>query len=334
MQIQANEIPKVIRDFLVYIETVRGKSRKTADEYLLDLRVFFRFMKCLRGTVADNEDFNQISIQDIDIDFIKTIQLSDVYDYMNYLSRDRVIIRSRHEIGCGLGAAARARKTSSLRVFFRYLTNKAKLLDENPIQELETPKIKKSLPKYLSVDESVSLLNAVEGPNAVRDYCILTIFLNCGLRVSELVGANKSDIQQEVLKVTGKGNKERIVYLNEACQSALKEYLEFRSKLPVPSAENALFISRNHQRISASTVKWLVKKYLTEAGIDSRKYSVHKLRHTAATLMYQNGVDVRTLQSILGHESLNTTRIYTHVSDEQIKDAMNANPLSSRKKEK
>jgi len=251
---------------------------------------------------------------------------------MNYLSRDRTIIHNRHEIGCGLGAAARARKTSSLRVFFKYLTNKVKLIDENPIQELETPKIKKSLPKYLSVDESIQLLNSVDGPFCERDYCILTLFLNCGLRVSELVGANISDIQQETLRVTGKGNKERIIYLNIACQDAINQYLSFRSKMLTKKDETALFISRNHQRVSASTVKWLVKKYLSMAGIDSKKYSVHKLRHTAATLMYQNGVDVRTLQSILGHESLNTTRIYTHVSDDLIKDAMNANPLSTQKK--
>jgi len=328
-----NEAPKVLRDFMVYIETVRGKSKKTADEYYLDLRVFFRFMKCLRGLVPDDTDYSDISIQDIDVDFIKTIRLSDVYDYMNYLSRERVIIRNRTVSGCGLGSAARARKTSSLRVFFRYLTNKAKLIDENPVQELETPKIKKSLPKYLSVDESLELLSSVNGPNEERDYCILTLFLNCGLRVSELVNVNTGDIMEDTLRVTGKGNKERIVYLNDACQNALNRYMTVRAKLPVSKSENALFISRNHQRISTSTVKWLVKKHLQEAGLDSEKYSVHKLRHTAATLMYQNGVDVRTLQSVLGHESLNTTRIYTHVSNDQIRNAMRSNPLSSVQKD-
>ena len=326
--IHTNDVPKVLRDFLVYIETIRGKSKRTADEYFLDLRIFFRYLKCLRELVPDDVPFEEIPISDVDIELLKTVTLSDVYDYMNYLSRDRVIIHNRSELGCGLGTAARARKTSSLRVFFRYLTTKAKLLDENPVQELETPKLKKTLPKHLSIDESLRLLDGVDGPNRIRDYCILTLFLNCGLRVSELVGANKGDISENTLRVTGKGNKERIVYLNQACLDALADYLEVRKNLPIPKSEQALFISRNHKRISVSTVQWLVKKHITEAGLDADKYSVHKLRHTAATLMYQNGVDVRTLQSVLGHESLNTTRIYTHVSDDQLRDAIDSNPLA------
>lgn len=326
--IHTNDTPKVLRDFLVYIETIRGKSKRTADEYFLDLRIFFRYLKCLRELVPPDVPFDEIPISDVDIDLLRSVTLSDVYDYMNYLSRDRVIIHNRSELGCGLGTAARARKTSSLRVFFRYLTTKAKLLDENPVQELETPKLKKTLPKHLTIDESLRLLDGVEGQNRVRDYCILTLFLNCGLRVSELVGANKGDISENTLRVTGKGNKERIVYLNQACLSALSDYLAVRATLPIPKTEQALFISRNHKRISVSTVQWLVKKHITEAGLDAEKYSVHKLRHTAATLMYQNGVDVRTLQSVLGHESLNTTRIYTHVSDEQLRDAIDSNPLA------
>ncbi|MBO4407128.1 MAG: tyrosine recombinase XerC [Clostridia bacterium] len=325
------DVPKIIRDFLVYMETIRGKSKKTADEYFLDLRVFFRYMLYARGLVPDEIEFDQIPIDTVDVDFIKSITLSDIYDYMNYLGRDRVIVRNRSIVGCGLGAAARARKTSSLRTFFKYLTTKAKLLDYDPLLELEHPKLKKTLPRHLTVDESVRLLSHVDGPNAERDYCILTLFLNCGLRVSELVSANIGDISDRTLKVTGKGNKERIVYLNDACIDALERYDSVRKSLPIPKNERALFISRNHQRISVSTVKWLVKKHLAEAGLDPEKYSAHKLRHTAATLMYQNGVDVRTLQTVLGHESLNTTRIYTHVSDEQVKNAIEQNPLAGIK---
>lgn len=331
MRIPSGELPKILKDFLVYIETIRGKSQKTADEYALDLRVFFRYVKLMRGLVDDDLPFEDIPIDDVDIDLIRSVSLSDVYDYMNYLGRDRVIVRNRTVTGCGLGAAARARKTSSLRVFFKYLTNKAKLLDENPIQDLEAPKLKKSLPRHLTVDESVKLLESIEGTNAERDFCILTLFLNCGLRVSELVSANLGDISENTMRVLGKGNKERIVYLNQACIDAINAYLPIRAALPIPKSERALFISRNHQRISVSTVKWLVKKHIGEAGLDASRYSAHKLRHTAATLMYQNGVDVRTLQSVLGHESLNTTRIYTHVSDEQIRAAMDSNPLSGVK---
>ena len=325
------DIPKIVRDFLVYMETIRGKSKKTADEYYLDLRVFFRYIKLSRGLVPDEMEFDQIPIDDVDIDMISSVTLSDIYDYMNYLGRDRVIVRNRSIVGCGLGPAARARKTSSLRTFFKYLNTKAKLLDTNPLLELEQPKLKKSLPRHLTVDESVRLLTHVDGPNAERDFCILTLFLNCGFRVSELVSANIGDISDRTLKVTGKGNKERIVYLNDACVDALDRYIAVRETLPIPKSERALFISRNHQRISVSTVKWLVKKHIAEAGLDPEKYSAHKLRHTAATLMYQNGVDVRTLQTVLGHESLNTTRIYTHVSDEQVKSAIEHNPLAGIK---
>ncbi|MBR5743542.1 MAG: tyrosine-type recombinase/integrase, partial [Clostridia bacterium] len=218
------DVPKIIRDFLVYMETIRGKSKKTADEYFLDLRVFFRYMLYARGLVPDEIEFDQIPIDTVDVDFIKSITLSDIYDYMNYLGRDRVIVRNRSIVGCGLGAAARARKTSSLRTFFKYLTTKAKLLDYDPLLELEHPKLKKTLPRHLTVDESVRLLSHVDGPNAERDYCILTLFLNCGLRVSELVSANIGDISDRTLKVTGKGNKERIVYLNDACIDALERY--------------------------------------------------------------------------------------------------------------
>ena len=325
------DIPKIIRDFLVYMETIRGKSKKTADEYYLDLRVFFRYVKLSRELVPDEMEFDDIPIDDVDVDLVRSITLSDIYDYMNYLGRDRVIVRNRSIVGCGLGPAARARKTSSLRTFFKYLNTKAKLLDTNPLLELEHPKLKKTLPRHLTVDESVRLLSHVDGPNAERDYCILTLFLNCGLRVSELVSANIGDISDRTLKVTGKGNKERIVYLNEACVDSLERYFVVRNQLPIPKTERALFISRNHQRISISTVKWLVKKHIAEAGLDPEKYSAHKLRHTAATLMYQNGVDVRTLQTVLGHESLNTTRIYTHVSDEQVKSAIEHNPLAGVK---
>ena len=331
MRIPSHELPKIIRDFLVYTETIRGKSQKTADEYALDLRVFFRYIKFAREMVPEDLPFDQIPIDDVDIELIRSITLSDVYDYMNYLGRERVIVHNRSVTGCGLGAAARARKTSSLRVFFKYLTSKAKLLDENPIQDLESPKLKKTLPRHLTVDESVKLLSSIEGANAERDYCILTLFLNCGLRVSELVSANLGDISENTLKVVGKGSKERIVYLNQACLQAIDAYLPVRASLPIPKSERALFISRNHQRISTSTVKWLVKKHLGEAGLDASRYSAHKLRHTAATLMYQNGVDVRTLQTVLGHESLNTTRIYTHVSDDQLRAAMDANPLADMK---
>ena len=311
------EAPPLIRDFLVYHETIQGHSRRTVDEYYLDLRSFFRFIKQDKHLVPDHQPFDSISIDDVDIHLVQSITLTDVYTYMNYLSRDR-----------GLNAASRARKVATIRSFYKYLTNKAKLLEQNPVQELDSPRQKKSLPKYLNLDESVQLLASVDGKNSVRDYCILTLFLNCGLRISELVGLNKTDVRGNQLRVLGKGNKERILYLNEACQQALQDWLTERDAMTLVD-QNALFVTlQNRKRITTAAVHKLVKKHLSAAGLDSTQYSSHKLRHTAATLMLQNGVDVRTLQEVLGHDHLNTTQIYTHVDSEDLRVAAQANPLS------
>ena len=315
------DAPPILRDFLVYHETIQGHSRRTVDEYFLDLRNFFRFLKLDKHLVARDIPMDNIPIDDVDISLLRNVTLTDVYAYMNYLSRDR-----------GLNAASRARKIAAIRSFYKYLTNKAKLLDQNPVLDLDSPRTKKSLPKYLNLDESVDLLEAVDGKNASRDYCILTLFLNCGLRISELVGLNKTDVRGEHLRVLGKGNKERILYLNTACQKALQDWLIDRDSLTLVD-QNALFVTlQNRRRISKAAVHKLVKKHLSAAGLDSTQYSSHKLRHTAATLMLQNGVDVRTLQEVLGHDHLNTTQIYTHVDNDDLRAAARANPLSQVKR--
>ena len=315
------DAPPLLRDFLVYHETIQGHSRRTVDEYFLDLRGFFRFLKLDRRLVPAATPMDDIPIDDVTIELIRGISLTDIYSYMNYLSRDR-----------HLNAASRARKVATIRSFYKYLTNKAKLLDQNPVQDLDSPRLKKSLPKYLSLDESVELLGSVEGKNSIRDYCILTLFLNCGLRISELVGLNKTDVRGDQLRVLGKGNKERILYLNDACKKALQDWLLERNTLALAD-QNALFVTlQNRRRISRAAVHKLVKKHLADAGLDSSQYSAHKLRHTAATLMLQNGVDVRTLQEVLGHDHLNTTQIYTHVDSDDLRSAARANPLSQVKR--
>ena len=316
------EAPTILCDFLSYHETVRGHSAKTIDEYYLDLRMMFRYLKRRKGLVPADMNFDEIPIRDIDLDFISKITLNDIYDYLAYLSRDR-----------GLNSASRARKVSTIRSFFKYLTSKSHQLSFNPVEDLDTPKIMKSLPKYLSLDESIHLLESVQGRYQVRDYCILTLFLNCGLRISELVGLNIGDVHQDYLRVLGKGNKERIVFLNDACRSAIENYLPFR-EAQHPLDDKALFISSHRTRVSRGAVHLLVKKHLGEAGLDSSQYSAHKLRHTAATLMLQNGVDVRTLQEILGHDHLNTTQIYTHVDNADLRMAAQANPLAHMTEQK
>ena len=317
------ETPPLLRDFLVYHETIQGHSRRTVDEYYLDLRNFFRFLKRDKKLVPDNVPMDQIPIDDVGIDLIRAVTLTDIYAYMNYLSRDR-----------RLNNASRARKVATIRSFYKYLTNKAKLLDVNLVQDLDAPRLKKALPKYLDLDESLELLDHVEGKNAIRDYCILTLFLNCGLRISELVGLNKTDVRGDQLRVLGKGNKERILFLNDACQRALSDWMTERDAMTLVD-QNALFVTlQNRRRITRAAVHKLVKKHLADAGLDSTQYSAHKLRHTAATLMLQNGVDVRTLQEVLGHDHLNTTQIYTHVDSDELRVAAKANPLASVRQRK
>ena len=317
------EAPPLLRDFLVYHETIQGHSRRTVDEYYLDLRNFFRFLKRDKKLVPDNVPMDQIPIDDVGIDLIRAVTLTDIYTYMNYLSRDR-----------RLNNASRARKVATIRSFYKYLTNKAKLLDVNLVQDLDAPRLKKALPKYLDLDESLELLDHVEGKNAIRDYCILTLFLNCGLRISELVGLNKTDVRGDQLRVLGKGNKERVLFLNDACQRALADWMTERDTMTLVD-QNALFVTlQNRRRITRAAVHKLVKKHLADAGLDSTQYSAHKLRHTAATLMLQNGVDVRTLQEVLGHDHLNTTQIYTHVDSDELRVAAKANPLASVRQRK
>ena len=322
-----SDAPQVLRDFLVYHETIRGHSKNTVDEYYLDLRTFFRYLKLSRGLVPRSTELEDISISDIDVPFISKVTLAEIYDFLAFLSRDRIKQPNSAEPEFGLTASSRARKIAAIRSFFKYMTVKAKLLEENPVQDLDSPKLPKTLPRYLTLEESQRLLSAVDGSNKERDYCILCIFLNCGLRISELVGMNVNDYRGDSLRVIGKGNKERTVYLNDACRAALDAWLEVRRNL-VPARVSAMFLSNRRTRISVDSVQVMVKKYLKRAGLDASLYSTHKLRHTAATLMLQNGVDVRTLQEVLGHENLNTTQIYTHIDNAELRTAAAANPLS------
>ena len=313
-----SDCPQILRDFLTYHETIKGQSQRTISEYYLDLRMFLRFIKLMRNDMPVHTPLEDIPIRDVDLAFVASITTSEVFDFLSYLANDR-----DHSVE----AAARARKLSAIKSFYKYLTIRTKQMQENPVQDLEYPKLRKSLPKYLTFEQSAALLRAVSGPNAKRDYAILMLFLNCGIRRSELVGLNLTDVYEDRIRVVGKGNKERFVYFGSACRKALDAYLEER-KTKVLSDNRALFGSRDNNRISVTAVHRLVKKALLQAGLDSTQFSAHKLRHTAATMMLSGGVDVKTVQEVLGHENLNTTQIYTHIESTELKIAAEANPLS------
>jgi len=324
--------PGPIREFLQYMVTIKGRSNNTVLNYYLDLRVFFRYIICSRG-LDSFDNFDSVSIDAVDITMVGSVTRMEILDFLYYVSQNRPKFHKSSETPVGNKENALARKISAIKSFYKYHFEKTKSIAANPAADIDSPRIRDNLPKFLTLDESLQLLQSVDGKFQARDYCILTLFLNCGLRVSELAGINIDDIMDDRLRVFGKGSKERIVYLNDACTDAIKDYIPERVS-PKPGHKNALFISRLGQRIDVQTVKWLVKKHLRNAGLSSKQCSAHKLRHTAATLMYQNGVDVRTLKEVLGHENLDTTMIYTHVVDSNMKNAAEQNPLSKVQKNK
>ncbi len=321
------DCPQILRDFLAYHENIKAQSPKTIEEYYLDMRMFLRFMKLMRNDMPVYTRLEDIPIKDIDLSFIQTITTSDIFDFLSYLANDRIFNPDSPAPERGISAAARARKLSAIKSFYKYLTVRTKQLHDNPVADLEYPKLRKSLPKYLTLEQSAALLKAVSGPNEKRDYAIIMLFLNCGIRRSELVGLNIADVYEDRIRVVGKGNKERFVYFGTACRKAIDAYMPVREKQTLTD-NRALFGSRDKNRISVSAVHRMIKKYLLMAGLDQDQYSAHKLRHTAATMMLSGGVDVKTVQEVLGHENLNTTQIYTHIENTELKIAAEANPLA------
>lgn len=321
------EIPIIMEDYLNYMETIKGTSSNTVKEYSFDLRTFFRFMKLRYKLVDKDITFEEIKILDIDLDFIKKIGIQDLHAYISYVDKKREN-----------GNFAKSRKVASIRSFFEYLYLRVSLLDKNPAESLEFPKTEDRHPHYLTLDETELLLDTVlknkNDEYRKRDYCIMMLFLNCGLRLSELSSINIEKIRDnDTLAVIGKGNKERTIFLNDACLEAINDYLTVRPK--EVSDKQALFISKRKLRMSNRAIQHMIERYLEKAGLDTTIYSTHKLRHTAATLMYKYGnVDIRALQEILGHESVSTTQIYTHIDDERLRSAVKSNPLANRKVKK
>ena len=313
-----DDMPQILQDYLKnYLTVTKNRSKNTVNEYYYDLRDIFQFIKRDKYNIKI-EDYKEIDISDLDLNFFKSVEISDIYNYL-YDKNTKAI--------------SRARKISSIKSFYKYLCDITKKIERNPTSGLEAPKLEKRLPKYLNLDESVALLHSVDGEFKERDFAIITLFLNCGLRLSELVGINLEHIKGDTLSVIGKGNKERSVHLNKACLDAIETYLRVRPQDKVKGDDRrALFLSKRFKRISPRMVEIMVKQYIIEAGLDPKKYTPHKLRHTAATLMHKHaGVDIRTLQQVLGHETIATTQIYTHIDSDEVKSAIDNNPLNKLK---
>lgn len=320
------DAPDILLEFLDYHSTVRGHSDMTVTGYYLDLKILFRYLKRRRKLVPPETPFDEIDITDVDIDFIRQIKIEELYRYQSFSPE-------LSTSGKSLSAASRCRRTSSVKSFFHYLTAKRHLLDTNVCLELDMPKRQQSLPRYLEESECERLLNTCQGKFGLRDYAILMLFLSCGLRISELVSLDLTDVYEDHVRVVGKGSKERIVYFAEGCREAIDDYLMVRDNGSIPDEDkNALFLNRDNRRIGVRGVQKMLDKKLLEAGLDASRYSPHKLRHTAATLMLKNGVDTRALQEVLGHSNLNTTQIYTHIDNSTLREAAKANPIGRKTK--
>ena len=315
--------PAILKEYLYYSQTIRGLSPKTVEGYFIDIQLFFKFLIQKRNKCIDNETIESVSTIDVDLELVSSITQTDILEFLYFVTNER-----------GNSQASRARKISSLKGLFKYLTNKTNQLQSNPTEHIEMPAMKKRLPKYLTLEQSYELLSNINTSFTERDFCIILLFLNCGMRLSELVGINVTDINNDTLRIIGKGNKERMVYLNNGCLKALEDYIAVRNTIVSPASEPALFISpRTKKRMSARRVEQVVEQCLKLSGLNDMGFSTHKLRHTAATLLYRSGnADMLALKEILGHENVGTTQIYTHISDEAIKKAAKSSPLATFKK--
>ena len=325
LYVDYSNAPEILMEFIRYSISVKRLSQKTVRGYFIDLQMFFRFLIQKSNNCIDNNTINEVNITDIDLEFIARITRSDILEFLHFISTER-----------SNSAASAARKLSSIRCYFKYLTTKTFVLHNDPSEHIDSPSVRKRLPKFLTVEQSFELLKNIQTPFTERDYCIILLFLSCGMRLSELVGINISDIQDDTIKILGKGNKERFVYLNDSCLIALNEYLTIRNSIVSPASEPALFISkRTKKRISDRRVEQIVEMCLKLSDLDKKGFSAHKLRHTAATQLYRyGGADVLALKEILGHEHVSTTEIYTHISDESVKKAAKTSPLANVKMSK
>jgi integrase/recombinase XerD len=301
------ELHQSVTDFLDYCRTIKGLSDESISGYYNDLKMFFDYIK-------------QLKKKNITDRLIKNIELQDLHKFMTYLEKD-----------CGNNARTRCRKVSTLKSYFEYLQNVTKLIISNPSYSLRKPKVPKTKPVAMSIQECEKLLNSLDKDSYFyyRDRCILMIFLQCGLRLSELINIKVSDVQNIRMIINGKGNKERDAFLSESCIKSIDDYLEVRNDEEVSEEDKEyLFLSREKNKISKRAVQSLVKKHMEDAGLDTNKYHTHSTRHTFATIAYDQGADIIKLSELLGHSNVNTSKIYITLKEEELREITNKNPLN------
>lgn len=325
-KINPKECPQYLNEFFTFQRVVKIKSERTLESYYIDLRIFLRYVKLTKGNIRADMPMRDITISDIPLEWVRDFSKLDILNYLSYVATDR-----------GNTAKTRHRKLASLKVFYKCLYRDLNLIPNDPTKDIDYPKMHEHLPKFLTLNDSIKLLENMnkEDPYYYRDYCIITLFLNCGMRLSELVGLNLQDVNldERTMRLLGKGNKERIIHINDACADSIVQYVKEREKSPIEP--DALFLSKRGTRITNRRVQQIVDNALRDSNLDNQGYSTHKLRHTAATLMYQHGnVDTLILKEILGHKSISTTEIYTHISNESVKEAMDASPLANIRNQK
>lgn len=319
--------PLILIDYLNYLKSIKGLSKSTIKEYTYDLEAFIEFQLIRKLYNNDRQDymdnFNPSKINEYaNENFFENLNIQDFYAFLSYLDNHK-----------NDTATTRSRKISAIKSFYKYMYSEIEIIDNNVADKLTNPKISQRQPIYLTLNETEILLATISKEQneflRARDMAIVFTFLTTGMRLSELVSIDLSDVNKDNFKIIGKGNKERTVYLTSNCQELINIYIIKRSEYLKDDSINALFVSTRKKRISNRTVQATIDKYLEKAGFDTKIYSTHKLRHTAATLMYKYGnVDIRALKDILGHASVSTTQIYTHLDDDDLKDAVNKNPLS------
>lgn len=315
------DCPPLLDRYIKHSIAISNKAKRTVNSYVVDILLFLRFYARLSGKVAENTNLKDIKVKTMTDAEICAVTADDIFSFLYFLADDR-----KNSPG------TRKHKLSSLHSFYNYILLVEKAIDKNPVNYVERPSTKGLAtrpPKFLELDQSKALLKTIDGQFQERDYCMILLFLTCGMRLSELTRINLKDFSDKTLKIVGKGNKPRTVPLNQMCLEAIADYRAIRDGLPNLVDKDAMFVSkRTGKRIGNRQVEKIVTKYIAESGLQATGCTTHSLRHSAATMYYRAGVDLQQIARILGHSSTKVTEIYTHIDESSLAEIIDNSPLA------